>query len=160
MISSPVSSPEAPAGGWKVARAIPVISHRARSSLHSSSSATWIVSSGWWGWSRWNPGRAATCSATFGLYLIEHDPSGYKPVDLLSSPPFGDRDQQSPIDHRSGQEPLVDQGSLNLIRRAVGLDGELLEEWGVRPHQRDAREVCQPFCGVARLGQALPAELP
>jgi len=49
MINRPVSSPDAPAGGWNVALDIPVIAHRARSSRHSSSSAPWIVSSGWWG---------------------------------------------------------------------------------------------------------------
>ncbi len=76
MISSPVSSPQAPAGGCSVARAIPVISQSARSRRHSSSSAPWVVESGWSGWSRWNPGSCAMASAIFGLYFIEHEPSG------------------------------------------------------------------------------------
>ena len=76
MISSPVSSPDAPAGGCSVARCMPVISHSARSRRYSSSSAPWTLSSGWCGCSRWNPGMAAMVSATFGLYFIEHDPSG------------------------------------------------------------------------------------
>ena len=76
MMSRPVSSPDAPAGGWNVHRDIPVSSQRASSSRHNSSSAPWMVPSGWCGCSRWNPGIAATVSATFGLYFIEHDPRG------------------------------------------------------------------------------------
>ena len=76
----PVISPHAPAGGCSVARAIPVISQSARSSLQRSSSAPWVVESGCSGWSRWKPGRAAIVSATFGLYFIVQEPSGYIPV--------------------------------------------------------------------------------
>ena len=76
MTSSPVISPQAPAGGCSVARAMPVISHMACSSLHRSSRAPCTVSSGCRGWIRWKPGRAATVSAIFGLCFIVHDPSG------------------------------------------------------------------------------------
>jgi hypothetical protein len=72
----PVSSPHAPAGGCNVARAIPVISQSARSRRQSSSSEPWTVDAGWSGCARWNPGSCATFSAIFGLYFIEHDPSG------------------------------------------------------------------------------------
>ena len=65
-----------PAAGWNVALAIPVISQSARSSRHRSSRAPWAVCSGWSGWSRRKPGSEAAVSATFGLYFIEHDPSG------------------------------------------------------------------------------------
>ncbi len=80
MIRSPVISPHAPAGGCSVARAMPVISHSARSSRQSSSSVPCTVESGWSGCARWKPGNAATVSATFGLYFIVHEPSGYGPV--------------------------------------------------------------------------------
>ena len=80
IISRPVSSPHAPAGGCRVARAMPVISQSARSSRHSSSSAPCTVASGCSGCRRANPGSAAAASASFGLYFIEHDPSGYTPV--------------------------------------------------------------------------------
>ena len=76
MISSPVSSPWAPAAGWKVAAASPVSSHRACSRRASSSSAPCTCSAGWAGCSRANPGRAAAVSATFGLYFMVQDPSG------------------------------------------------------------------------------------
>ena len=76
MISSPVSSPWAPAAGWKVAAASPVSWHRACSRRASSSSAPWTCSAGWAGWSRANPGRAAADSATLGLYFMVQDPSG------------------------------------------------------------------------------------
>ena len=76
MISSPVISPHAPAGGCSVARAIPVISQSARSSRHSISSAPCAVWSGCSGCIRWNPGNAATVSATLGLYFMVHEPSG------------------------------------------------------------------------------------
>ena len=76
MSNSPVISPHAPAGGCRVARAIPVISQSARSSRHRSSSVPCAVSSGCSGWSRENPGRFAAVSATFGLCFIEHEPSG------------------------------------------------------------------------------------
>ena len=39
-----------------------------------------VVPSGCSGWSRWNPGNAATASATFGLYFIVQEPKGYIPV--------------------------------------------------------------------------------
>ena len=76
MISSPVSSPWAPAAGWKVAAASPVSSHRACSRRASSSSAPCTCSAGWAGCSRANPGRAAAVSATFGLYFMVQEPSG------------------------------------------------------------------------------------
>ena len=71
-----MSSPQAPAGGCRVARAIPVISQSARSSRHMSSRVPWTVRSGCAGWIRANPGACASTSATFGLYFIEHEPSG------------------------------------------------------------------------------------
>ena len=46
MMSRPVISPHAPAGGCSVARAMPVISQSASSSRQSISSAPWAVSSG------------------------------------------------------------------------------------------------------------------
>ncbi len=59
-----------------MARAIPVISQSASSSRQSISSAPWAVRSGCNGCIRWNPGNAATVSATFGLYFMVHEPSG------------------------------------------------------------------------------------
>jgi len=76
MIKSPVISPHAPAGGCRVAAAMPVISHSPRSRRQSISSPPWTVASGWSGCSRWKPGSAATVSAIFGLYFIVHEPSG------------------------------------------------------------------------------------
>ena len=80
MISSPVISPQAPAGGCSVARAMPVISQSASLERQSIARVPWTVESGCSGCARWNPGNAATVSATFGLYFIVHEPSGYGPV--------------------------------------------------------------------------------
>ena len=44
--SSPVSSPAAPAAGWRVAAAIPVIAHSVSSSPTSSSSQPWVREAG------------------------------------------------------------------------------------------------------------------
>ena len=82
MMSRPVISPHAPAGGCNVARAIPVISQSASSRRQSISREPCTVASGWRGCVRWNPGSAATVSAILGLYFIVHDPSGYAPVSV------------------------------------------------------------------------------
>jgi hypothetical protein len=76
MISRPVISPHAPAGGCSVARVIPVISHSAASSRQRSSRVPWIVSAGCSGCNREKPGNPAAVSATLGLYFIEQDPRG------------------------------------------------------------------------------------
>ena len=46
MTSSPVTSPAAPAGGWKVARSIPVTSQRISSAARSTSSAPCAIAAG------------------------------------------------------------------------------------------------------------------
>ena len=76
MISRPVSSPQAPAGGWSVARAIPVISQSARSRRHRQLERALDRVVGLSGCALENPEAAPPLSATFGLYFIEHDPSG------------------------------------------------------------------------------------
>src|SRR3990172_3390735 len=79
MIRSPVSSPAAPAGGWKVAAAMPVSRHRMSSAATSTSRAPWARRSGVAGWRSRNPPCSAAQSHTLGLYFIVHDPSGYAP---------------------------------------------------------------------------------
>ena len=72
----PVSSPWAPAAGWRLTARIPVISASARSSSHSSWSVPWATSSGAIGWSSAKPGRRAAHSLSFGLNFMVHEPSG------------------------------------------------------------------------------------
>ncbi len=72
----PVSSPCAPAAGWRVTAFIPLISARAASSPHSSSSVPWASSSGASGWSDAKPGSRAAHSLSFGLNFIVHEPRG------------------------------------------------------------------------------------
>ena len=76
MISSPVSSPCAPAAGWKVTPAMPVTAQSAPSSSTNSCSAPWVCDSGCSGCNLRNPDMAAASSASLGLYFIEHEPSG------------------------------------------------------------------------------------
>src|SRR4030042_2012914 len=79
MIRSPVSSPAAPAGGWNVARAIAVSSHRNRSASSRTPGAPGAKAAGVAGWSRAKPGRSAAQSATWGLYFMVQEPRGYAP---------------------------------------------------------------------------------
>ena len=71
-----MSSPAAPAGGWRVAAAMPVISHRARSRSTSSSSQPWMWATGAAGWTSASPGRKAASSQSLGLYFMVHEPRG------------------------------------------------------------------------------------
>jgi hypothetical protein len=72
----PVSSPWAPAAGWRVTAVIPLISDRIPSSSQSSWSVPWATESGASGWRLANPGRRAAHSLSFGLNFIVHDPRG------------------------------------------------------------------------------------
>ena len=72
----PVSSPCAPAAGWSVTAAMPLISVSHCSSSHSSSSVPCAVSSGASGWSAAKPGSRAAHSLILGLYFMVHEPSG------------------------------------------------------------------------------------
>ncbi len=77
MISTPVSSPCAPAAGCSVTAAKPAISASISCSSKISCSAPWTVSSGSCsGWMAAKPGSRAATSLTLGLYFIVHDPSG------------------------------------------------------------------------------------
>ena len=76
MSSSPVSSPAAPAAGWRVAACMPVISQSTSSVSTNRRSQPWMSGGGAAGWTSANPGWPATVSQNFGLYFIVHDPSG------------------------------------------------------------------------------------
>ena len=72
----PVSSPWAPAAGWRVTARMPEISTRAASSSQSIWSVPWATSSGARGWSDAKPGSRAAHSLSLGLNFIVHEPSG------------------------------------------------------------------------------------
>ncbi len=76
MSSNPVSSPAAPAGGCRVAAAMPVTEHSSVSSSNSSSNHPWIAETGAAGCAPARPASAAASSQSFGLYFIVHDPNG------------------------------------------------------------------------------------
>ena len=90
MISRPVISPQAPAGGCRVARAMPVISHSARSSRQSSSSMPCTVWSGCSGCSRWIAGERRDRLGDLRVVLHRARPervgAGVDPVVLLRQP--------------------------------------------------------------------------
>jgi hypothetical protein len=71
-----VSSPAAPAAGWRVAAAIPVTSQRVASTSTMSSSQPWVMDAGAAGCTPARPGSPATESHIFGLYFMVHEPSG------------------------------------------------------------------------------------
>ena len=72
----PVSSPWAPAAGWRVTAPMPLISASAASSSHRSSRVPWATASGAIGWRFAKPGRRAAHSLSLGLNFIVHEPSG------------------------------------------------------------------------------------
>ena len=72
----PVSSPCAPAAGWRLIAPKPLISFSSSASSHISSRLPWLSASGSSGCDSANPGSRAAHSLTFGLYFIVHDPSG------------------------------------------------------------------------------------
>src|SRR3990172_789949 len=80
MMRRPVSSPAAPAGGWKVAADIPVSRHRMSSASRSTARAPWANDAGVAGCRSRNPPCSAAQSHTFGLYFMVHDPRGYAPT--------------------------------------------------------------------------------
>ena len=75
-MSIPVSSPWAPAAGWRLTAGKPEISFSSSARSHISSRLPWLSASGSSGWESAKPGRRAAHSLTFGLYFIVHDPSG------------------------------------------------------------------------------------
>ena len=75
-MSTPASSPCAPAAGWSDTSSIPEISARSRASSCMSWSAPWLAASGANGCRRAKPGSRAMSSLIFGLYFIVHEPSG------------------------------------------------------------------------------------
>ncbi len=76
MISTPVSSPCAPAAGCSVTAAKPAISASISCRLWISAIAPWTLSAAWSGWMAAKPGSRAATSFTLGLYFIVHEPSG------------------------------------------------------------------------------------
>ncbi len=76
MMSSPVSSPAAPAGGWKLARLIPVTSQSISSACSNTRIAPCTSSGGVAGWRSRKAGCSPAQSATLGLYFIVQEPSG------------------------------------------------------------------------------------
>ena len=76
IIRIPVSSPWAPAAGWRVTAAMPLISASSASSSNSSSSVPWATASGAIGCRPAKPGSRAAHSFSLGLYFIVHEPSG------------------------------------------------------------------------------------
>ena len=73
---TPVSSPAAPALGWRVTLGSPVISLSHSWRLYSRARlpctyATWAM-----GWVSVNPGRAATLSLSLGLCFMVQEPRG------------------------------------------------------------------------------------
>jgi hypothetical protein len=75
----PVSSPCAPAEGWRLTLWNPPISAIMPCRPKSSAIAPCAVDGSCKGCSRAKPGSRATASLTFGLYFIVQDPRGYKP---------------------------------------------------------------------------------
>ncbi len=71
-----MSSPWAPAAGWRVTARMPEISASAASSSQRSWSVPWATSSGAIGWRFANPGNRAAHSLSLGLNFIVHEPSG------------------------------------------------------------------------------------
>ncbi len=76
IIIMPVSSPWAPAEGWREQPSIPLTSHSIEASFHMISSVPCASASGVIGWRRRNPGIRAAHSLILGLYFMVHDPSG------------------------------------------------------------------------------------
>ena len=76
IIINPVSSPCAPAKGFRVKASKPVSSHRDFSNAFSNSNAPLTVDSGWRGCRLVNAGSAAISSLMIGLYFIVQLPSG------------------------------------------------------------------------------------
>ena len=72
----PVSSPWAPAAGWRVTASMPLISASIPSSSQRSCSVPWAVASGAMGCRFANPGRRAAHSLILGLYFMVHEPNG------------------------------------------------------------------------------------
>ena len=76
MSSTPVSSPWAPAAGWKVISSMPVISHRYFSARAITSRQPCTVCSGCRGCTPVKPGSAAISSLMRGLYFMVQEPRG------------------------------------------------------------------------------------
>ena len=76
MSRTPVNSPWAPAAGWKVISAIPVISHRYCLAVSSTSRQPSVACLGLRGWMPAKPGRAAISSSIRGLYFMVQEPRG------------------------------------------------------------------------------------
>ncbi len=72
----PVSSPWAPAAGWRVTARMPEISARACSSSQSSCRVPCAAASGVIGWSSAKPRSRAAHSLSLGLNFMVHEPSG------------------------------------------------------------------------------------
>ncbi len=80
----PVSSPCAPAAGWSVTAAMPLISMSCCSRLQSSSRVPCATASGASGWSLAKPNRRAAHSLILGLNFMVHEPSGIEArVDVV-----------------------------------------------------------------------------
>ena len=76
MSSTPVNSPWAPAAGWKVMSAMPVISQRYFLAVSMTSSQPATAASGARGWTEAKPGRDAISSSMRGLYFMVQEPRG------------------------------------------------------------------------------------
>jgi len=76
MSMTPVSSPAAPAEGWRVTPGRPVISFSHSCSVKSISRLPWTRASGAMGWVSVKPGRPATFSLRRGLCFMVQEPSG------------------------------------------------------------------------------------
>ena len=81
----PVSSPCAPAEGWRLHASRPVTAHSICSVSYSTRSAPCEYSEGNSGCAPAKPGSAAIFSLILGLYFMVQEPSGYMPV---STPKF------------------------------------------------------------------------
>ena len=76
MSSTPVNSPWAPAAGWKVMSAMPVISQRYLFAVSMTSSQPSTAPLGARGWMPVKPGREAISSSMRGLYFMVQEPRG------------------------------------------------------------------------------------
>ena len=85
MISRPVSSPHAPAGGCSVARAIPVISHSGALEPPEQLERPCTVWSGCSGCTRWNPGAARRSRRSSGCTSSSRTRAGRSPCRRRSS---------------------------------------------------------------------------
>ena len=75
-MSTPASSPWAPAAGCSETASIPAISASMPASSCMTRSAPWLAASGASGCRRPKPAIRAASSLILGLYFIVHEPSG------------------------------------------------------------------------------------